>query len=198
MLKSGEPGIITLANLGDLGKWYGIISVTYISRQLLAERRIIPRCTSHRRALTVRRYQVTLKRVKYKRTGNCISWKCERPRRYQPLPCAREREDKSEKREKRGRKHTLPVVEMHQLLIPLPLLLSLSLSCLRRYSSRSVKIIVRRNFHASRARNLSRTFAYDENCSPRMMYGFVARRVQNLRIMAGLTSNFCRHLFYWI
>lgn len=123
------------------------------------------------------------KRVKYRRTGNCISRKCERPLSYQPLPSERARKRKINLKKEREHKHTPPVVKMHQLLIPSP---HLFLPRLYRYSSRFAKIIVRRNFRASRARNLSRrAFAYDENCSPRMMYGFVARRVQNLRIMAG-------------
>lgn len=46
------------------------------------------------------------------------------------------------------------------------------------YSSRLAKIIVRRNFRARRA-GILRAFAYDGNCSRRMMYGFVARRVRS-------------------
>lgn len=94
--------------------------MTYIFRQLLAKRPT-PRCTSHRRTLTgTVRHGVTLKRVKYKRTGNCISRKCERPRCYQPLLCARERKINLE----REREHTLPVVKMHQLLLSLSLSLA--------------------------------------------------------------------------
>lgn len=42
----------------------------------------------------------------------------------------------------------------------------------------SRKIIVRRNFRARRA-GILRAFAYDGNCSRRMMYGSVARRVRS-------------------
>lgn len=115
-----------------------------------------------------------------------------RSRRYQPLPpraSVRARARKEDKSEKKKRVRTPPLVKMHQSPVPPtpampPRIPSRSCRtvayppCCCGYSSRLAKIIVRRNFHARRA-GILRAFAYDGNCSQRMMYGFVARRVRS-------------------
>jgi len=125
----------------------------------------------------------------------CISRKMrERARsRYQPLPSERvyarargKREDKSKKRRGCERRQWLKCINPPHRQPPIyhPRVPSRSCRTIAYpprccgYSSRFAKIIVRRNFHARRA-GILRAFAYDGNCSRRMMYGFVARRVRS-------------------
>lgn len=120
----------------------------------------------------------------------------ERSRRYQPLPpergaCAQARkEDKSVKKRGCERRQWLkcinPPAPADPWCRPGARRRAPSRSCRtatylpRRcgYSSRLAKIIVRCNFRAHRA-GILRAFAYVGNCSRRMMYGFVARRVRS-------------------
>lgn len=166
--------------------------MAYISRQLSGLQHSVAR--SHRRALTgaAAGHEVTLKHVKYRDARaivhiakNARALAARRPALSTVAIATREREENL----KKERVRTPPVVKMHQSPAPPPRTPGsgapsrfcrtarvplAAVGILR--ASRKLSCVVT---FALAAAGILRAFAYDRNCSRRMMYGFVARRVRS-------------------